>query len=207
MRVRNIARLNEIADDRAKHERRTTNTNTGDDRPAKRNKRDENAAASMGGSSSNGTASNGASSTGEGKHCPKLTEEECDLLTANHGCALSHALRRTRYKRVTQATIDAAAATLTADQHTKYGVKAQAAAAAGANPSPNAIAAVGFARVEDPDDSVDSNIEVSESHLFWDFRMEGPMSNLPIPVRGLIDNGAHLVLIHEDLVDRLDLRC
>ncbi|KAF8214602.1 hypothetical protein K438DRAFT_1955648 [Mycena galopus ATCC 62051] len=221
VRVRNITHLNEIADDCAKREHRTTNTNRGDDRPAKRHKRDENAAALTGRSSSNGTASNGASLTGEGKRCPKLTEEERDLLTANHGCTrcrmpfVGHGDERdktcpwpnpTSYKHVTQATVNAAAATLTADQRTKYGVKAKAAAAAGTNPNPNTIVAVGFARVEDPDDSVDSTIEVSEPHLFWDFRMEGPMSNLPIPVRGLIDNGAHLVLIHEDLVDCLDLR-
>ncbi|KAJ7503777.1 hypothetical protein B0H11DRAFT_1710587, partial [Mycena galericulata] len=214
-RMRNIRRLNEIADERAKRERRATNTT--DDRPTKR-KRDENAPPV----SSSSTAPNSTASTSAGgKRCPKLTEDERELLIANHGCTrcrvpfVAHGDERdktcpwpsaTNYRRITQSTIDAAAANLTADQRTKFGIVAKPKPVA-ALVNPNAVAAVGFANVEDPNDSVDSiNSTVSEPHLYWDFRMEGPMTNLPVHVRGLIDNGAHLVLIHPDVVDALDLR-
>jgi hypothetical protein len=208
IRIRRIKELHAIADERAKRER--TKTNTTDERPQKR-KRDENAPPSGPSTSSSSTPN---TSSGNGKRCPKLTEDERALLAGNHGCSrcrkpfVDHADAQektcpwpnaTNYKPVSQATVDAAAAALTTDQRTKYGVKAK--------PVPVAavVAAVGFAPVDDPNDSsVDSN--VSEPHLVWDFRMEGPMSNLPIQVRGLIDNGSGLVLIHQDVVDRLGLR-
>ncbi|KAF8210838.1 hypothetical protein K438DRAFT_1959055 [Mycena galopus ATCC 62051] len=211
--VRNIARLNEIADDHAKRERHVTNTV--EDRPAKRNKRDENTAPPTGASSS------GSGTAGEGKRCPKLTDEERELLGANHGCTRCHVPfvghgderdetcpwpNPSNYKRITQATVDTAANALTAEQRTKFGVKAKPTAGPAVGTNPNVVAAVGFVQVEDLDDSVDSVDNVSEPHFYWDFRMEGPMSSLPIHVRGLIDNGAHLVLIHEDIVDMLGLR-
>jgi hypothetical protein len=43
-------------------------------------------------------------------------------------------------------------------------------------------------------------------HFFWKFLMDGPAVDFPIPVRGLIDDGSHLVLITPELVDRLELR-
>jgi hypothetical protein len=190
--------------------REHTKTITSDECPQKR-KRDENAPPSGPSVSSSSTPNN---SSGTGKHCPKLTEDKRALLTGNHGCSccckpfVDHAdaqdktspwLSATNYKPVSQATIDATAAALTVDQRAKYGIKAK--------PVPVAVvgAAVGFVSVDDPNNSsVDSN--VSEPHLIWDFRMEGPMSNLPIQVHGLIDNGSGLVLIHQDIVDHLGLR-
>ncbi|KAJ7104802.1 hypothetical protein C8R44DRAFT_639620, partial [Mycena epipterygia] len=207
-RIRNLNRLNEIADECAKRDRRTTAPV--DERPPKRSKTNENAPPSTSGASSSST-----SNADGGKRCPKLTEDERGLLAANYGCTrcrlpfVGHGDAQdktcpwpapTNYKPVTQATIDAATATLTPDLRVKYGVKPK--------PAPIAvIAPVELDDVDDSDDSVDSAASgVSEPHLYWDFRMEGPMSNLPIDVRGLIDNGAHLVLIRKDLVQRLALR-
>ncbi|KAJ6483706.1 hypothetical protein DFH09DRAFT_1340216 [Mycena vulgaris] len=209
IRIRRIKELHAIADERAKRER--TKTTTNDERPQKR-KRDENAPPS-GPSTSSSSAP--ASSSGNGKRCPKLTEDERALLADNHGCSrcrkpfVDHADAQDKtcpwpnaigYKPVSQTSVDAAAVYLTADQRAKFGVKAK--------PTPVAavVAAVGFAPVDDPNDSSVDSENVSEPHLVWDFRMEGPMSNLPIQVRGLIDNGSGLVLIHQDVVDRLALR-
>ncbi|KAJ7093539.1 hypothetical protein C8R44DRAFT_749911 [Mycena epipterygia] len=122
-RIRNLNRLNEIADERAKRDRRTTAPV--DERPPKRSKTNENAPPSTSGASSSST-----SNAAGGKRCPKLTEDERGLLAANYGCTrcrlpfVGHGDAQdktcpwpapTNYKPVTQATIDAAAATLTPD--------------------------------------------------------------------------------------------
>ncbi|KAJ7050610.1 hypothetical protein C8F01DRAFT_1000445, partial [Mycena amicta] len=44
------------------------------------------------------------------------------------------------------------------------------------------------------------------SLLMWECLIEGPLTNLPLSIRALIDNGSDLVLIHEDLVDKIGLR-
>ncbi|KAJ7104618.1 hypothetical protein C8R44DRAFT_746300 [Mycena epipterygia] len=156
-RIRTLNRLNEIADERAKRERRTTATV--DERPPKRNKTNENAPPSTSGGPSSST-----SNAAGGKRCPKLTEEERALLAANYGCTrcrlpfVGHGDAQektcpwpasTNYKPVSQATVDAAAAALTPDLRAKYGIKPKPAPIA-------AVAAVGLSEVEDSDDSVDS---------------------------------------------------
>ncbi|KAJ3906212.1 hypothetical protein F5879DRAFT_1071548, partial [Lentinula edodes] len=53
----------------------------------------------------------------------------------------------------------------------------------------------------------DSEEEVSAPfrvpHLRWKCHVSGPKAQLPVIVNSLIDNGAHLALIHPDLADRL----
>ncbi|KAF8205730.1 hypothetical protein K438DRAFT_1964141 [Mycena galopus ATCC 62051] len=187
VRIHNIARLNKTADDRAKREPRTTNTV--DEHPQKRNKHKKNAAPPPASTSGSGSTA----STVGAKHCPKLTDEERNLLTANHGCMCWHVpfvehgnehektsdlySWRLPSHCMAKATVDAAA-TLTAEQRTKDSIRHKPAPAAGGKVNPNTVTAIGFAEVEDPDDSVDST--VSEPHLYWDFHMEGPMSNLLI---------------------------
>ncbi|KAJ7146539.1 hypothetical protein C8R44DRAFT_600974, partial [Mycena epipterygia] len=73
IRIRRIKELHAIADERAKRERPKTNTN--DERPQKR-KRDENAPP-LGTSASSSSAPN---ASGNGKRCPKLTDDERTLL-------------------------------------------------------------------------------------------------------------------------------
>jgi hypothetical protein len=46
----------------------------------------------------------------------------------------------------------------------------------------------------------------STPHLVWDFYLDGPLCDLPVHVRGLIDDGSHLVLIDSVIVDKLGLR-
>ncbi|KAJ7785793.1 hypothetical protein B0H16DRAFT_1753716 [Mycena metata] len=104
--------------------------------------------------------------------------------------------------------VAAAAAALTADERKAFGLAAAKTPAVAAVKN---IAAV-LPDIEDDDDSSDGDLSNRVSskfrtpHLYWDFRMEGPNTNLPISVHGLIDNGAHLVLIHPDVVDRMGLK-
>lgn len=44
-------------------------------------------------------------------------------------------------------------------------------------------------------------------HLWWKACISGPNTDLPITIPMLLDNGAHIVLIHTDLVDKLSLCC
>ena len=46
----------------------------------------------------------------------------------------------------------------------------------------------------------------SSGHLEWRCRVDGPSVPEPIPVKALIDNGSHAVLIDEELVGKLGLR-
>ncbi|KAJ7017923.1 hypothetical protein C8F04DRAFT_978254, partial [Mycena alexandri] len=155
-RLRQGKRLRDIAAEereRAKRERNTSNTN--DERPAKRNRRDENTAPS---SSSTNAAG--------GKRCPKLTEAERDLLNANHGCTkcrvpfVAHADDRDKscdfpaaagYKTVTRAVIDAAAAALTAEQRKQFGVAPAKTKPVAAVLDAAAVAATGFASADEGD--------------------------------------------------------
>jgi hypothetical protein len=43
-------------------------------------------------------------------------------------------------------------------------------------------------------------------HLIWNCQIHSPTNDFPLKMRALIDNGAHLVLIRPDLVDRLGLK-
>ena len=42
-------------------------------------------------------------------------------------------------------------------------------------------------------------------HLWWKACISGPDTEFPITVQMLLDNGAHIVLIHTDLVNNLNL--
>ncbi|KAJ6460791.1 hypothetical protein C8R47DRAFT_931085, partial [Mycena vitilis] len=228
-RTRGVQRMQAIVEERAKRERNMTHN--GDDRPAKR-KRDENAPPSTATTSTSSTGKR-CPKLSDSERDLLLANNGC---TKCRTPFVAHAYDREKtcnfpspdnYKAVTRATVDAAAAVLTPEQRKAFGlppkskpsavaavVDADAAAAAAADV--NAVAATGFGQVVNPDDSLGtddadlSSRNVSSPfrtpHLFWDFRMEGPLSNLPIHVRGLIDDGAHLVLIDEDIVQRLDLR-
>ncbi|KAJ7176540.1 hypothetical protein C8R46DRAFT_889740, partial [Mycena filopes] len=89
--MRANGRLRAIADEQRKafdaaHKRNATSEHSGD-RPPKKT-RNENAP----------PAASSSSSTTDGKHCPKLTAEETQLLNENHGC------RKCRAPFVTHAT-------------------------------------------------------------------------------------------------------
>ncbi|KAJ7243929.1 hypothetical protein B0H12DRAFT_1236287 [Mycena haematopus] len=153
-------------------------------------------------------SSEGSSTSTGSKFCPPLTVAERELLAKNDGCNkcrkffVGHISATcpndypdpTTYRTLVQADVDDA---------NKKKDKGKSKAVAAVMPA-----------IEDDDDSVNSeNDEVStrsshrSHHLFWKCLLEGPMSNLPIRVQALIDNGAFLVLIDEELVDMLMLRC
>ncbi|KAJ7696738.1 hypothetical protein B0H17DRAFT_1197849 [Mycena rosella] len=160
---------------------------------------------------------------------PVLTEAERALLNANHSCRkcckpfITHIAKDLvcafpvpdKYKLVTQAVIDTTLKTLLPDLLTRFGLSRPKATASIVDAHP--IAAV-FPNcntaIEDEDDSSDDDANMGHRispshhmpHLFWDFQMEGPNTSLPVDVCGLIDNGAHLVLIDLALVDSLGLR-
>ncbi|KAJ6625952.1 hypothetical protein B0H10DRAFT_1737150, partial [Mycena sp. CBHHK59/15] len=167
------------------------------------------------------------SSSGAGtKHCPQLTEAERTLLDDNHGCRrcrkpfVTHQGRDQvcsfpppdNYKPVMQGSIDTALKSLSLELLKTFGLSRPTKTVA-AIVRTQTVAAV-LPDIEDEDDSTDKSDlsnRVSphhhrEPHHFWDFLMEGPNTNLPLDVNGLIDGGAHLVLIDPDLVDKLGLR-
>ncbi|KAJ3883975.1 hypothetical protein GG344DRAFT_23836, partial [Lentinula edodes] len=168
---------------------------------------------------------NPGGSSGLGGRLPPLTTNERRLLSNNEGCFKCRSFFvkcRTssnehefplpvgnNYKELTSADVDTARKLRgpTPESNKK--------------PRTNAIATIS-AVDEDDDDVVasimpsavlgngtDSKEEVSApfrvSHLRWKCHVSGPKSVFPVLVNSLIDNGAHLALIHPDLVDRLGL--
>jgi hypothetical protein len=142
-----------------------------------------------------------SSSASSSSFCPPLTENERNLLKENDGCNKCRKFfvghqsktcpndypKAATYATLTQADVDAA----------KKGKS-------------KAVAVV-MHGIDKENDSSDDDVqdEVSDpahGHFYWDCLIEGPMSNLPLMTTALIDNGAHLVLINEDYVDKLQLR-
>ncbi|KAJ6531857.1 hypothetical protein B0H19DRAFT_1081799 [Mycena capillaripes] len=225
--IRQNGRLHAIAKQQPNHNCKRNATNDGgNDCPLKRNRRDS-APNSTLGSTTNTTST----ANGRGSCCPKLTPAEANLLNANHSCcrcqkpfqththdhistkACSFPLA-TNYKSVTQAMINAALTALTADGRCHFSLPPAPA------PTPKPPVAVMLHNVatvipdiDDPNDSLSTDGDLSNRvsrshrtlHLFWEFLLEGPMTNLPVPICGLIDDGCHLVLIKPKLVDRLSL--
>ncbi|KAG6824333.1 hypothetical protein H0H92_007167 [Tricholoma furcatifolium] len=68
------------------------------------------------------------------------------------------------------------------------------------------IATVYHSDEDEPDDVEVSLAPLSVLHLRWECTMAGPGVPEPIAVSSLLDDGSHLVLIEESLVDRLCLR-
>ncbi|KAG6806510.1 hypothetical protein H0H92_011067, partial [Tricholoma furcatifolium] len=68
------------------------------------------------------------------------------------------------------------------------------------------IAAVYRSDEDEPDDVEVSLAPLSVPHLRWECTVAGPGVPEPIAVSSLLDDGSHLVLIEESLVDRLRLR-
>ncbi|KAJ7733237.1 hypothetical protein DFH07DRAFT_968087 [Mycena maculata] len=143
-----------------------------------------------------------------GKKCPKLTDDERKLLIENDGCTVCRCVfvghdhttctngfpSGENYVPVTADTI------------------ATTAAARSANKGKAKPIAIVMNPVEDSDDSNDTDPDLSVSpclhhalHFFWDCLIEGPMSNLPLEIRGPMDDSAFLALIDTDLTDGLGL--
>lgn len=56
----------------------------------------------------------------------------------------------------------------------------------------------------------ESDVSVSvpkkSKHYIWKCTIDGPTVEFPVKTTSLIDNGAHIVLIHPDLVTKLGLQ-
>ena len=52
----------------------------------------------------------------------------------------------------------------------------------------------------------DLSCPLCSKHLLWDCQINGLISDFPVTTHVLIDNGAHLILIHPELVNQLGLR-
>ncbi|KAJ6599717.1 hypothetical protein DFH09DRAFT_1355827 [Mycena vulgaris] len=146
---------------------------------------------------SNKLSSAASASSSFSKSCPALLPAERDLLAANDGC------NRCRRFFVGHRTVNCDGEFPTAENyHTLTQADVNAAAKKGKS---KAVAAV-MPAIEDDEDSLDSEEDLSRSvssssssdrvdHLYWECLIEGPMSNLPLLIKALIDNGAHLALI------------
>ncbi|KAF9074307.1 hypothetical protein BDP27DRAFT_1416195 [Rhodocollybia butyracea] len=159
-----------------------------------------------------GKPSVNGNSTPLNKYPPKLTNNERALLDNNSGCRKCHqffvecrtysdshefpAPTSENYHELTQANVDAA--------RRRKG-KSKSSVAAVINSS-NVVSAV----LEGTDS--EDKISVSPApyklpHFRWRCHVSGPRSEFPLTVRPLLDDGAHLALIHPDLVDCLGLKC
>ncbi|KAJ7443071.1 hypothetical protein B0H11DRAFT_2251143 [Mycena galericulata] len=158
------------------------------------------------GDSRKGNTAASSSTTATFVNCPPLTADERELLRANDGC---NKCRRFfvghQSKSCPNGFPDPA----------NYQTLTQADANRAKTTSKGKAVAVVMPAIDDVDDSEDDDELSSVSsdsfpfrvpHLEWNCLIEGPMSNFPLPIKVLIDDGAHLVLIDSDLVDKLELR-
>ncbi|KAJ7100274.1 hypothetical protein B0H15DRAFT_770979, partial [Mycena belliarum] len=157
------------------------------------------------------SASGSGSTSSMGKNCPPLTPEERQLLADNGGCNRC---------RVFFAGHSTGECKEDFPSGIGYRVRTQADVAAARKSKPSKAVAVIMPAVDEMEDSDDSTDELETSvsspsrsppshrvdHLYWDCLIEGPMTNLPLLIQALIDNGAHLALIDELLVDKIGLR-
>ncbi|KAJ7708917.1 hypothetical protein B0H17DRAFT_1191418 [Mycena rosella] len=138
--------------------------------------------------------------------CPPLTNNEHALLKANDGCNKCRVFFAGHRSNSCPNGYPSA---------TSYTERTQANIAATKKLLKGKSVAIIMPGVEDQSDSEDDSDEPSDmslcsphrvAHLHWDCLVEEPMSNLPLEIIALIDNGAHLVLIDADLVNKLEMR-
>jgi hypothetical protein len=161
------------------------------------------------------------------KRCPALTDGERSLLNTNFGCRKCRKPYVTHrsadgvcdfplalnYKPLTAGGVKAAFTALSKEAAARFEAARAAKSAAVAAVIDTTYVAAIMADIDDPNDSGTTNGDLSTCvsvphslpHLFWDFLMDGPLSDFPVPVCGLNDNGCFLVLINPMLVEKLGL--
>jgi len=178
----------------------------------------------------NTSNSNANSSTSTFTPLPLLLDSECTLLDGCTKCRKFYVSHRSQdcptgfpsgkgYKTLSitdTLTAKKGKSTATSSSSNKQAPKAVAAMAPLSDDKPNIIAAVlpstsDYKSDSDSDENADiSKRDVSTSikakHLLWDCQIHGLLTDFPVKTQGLIDNGAHLVLIHPDLITKLNLR-
>lgn len=185
-------------------------------------------------SNSNASTSTASTSTSTFTPLPLLLDSERMLLNEHDGCTKCRKFyvgHRSRdcptgfppgkgYKTLT--IVDALTAkrgkstttTSSSASSSKQPSKAVAATAPSSDDEPNVIAAV-LPSASDYTSDSEENADIAErdvsppiksKHLVWDCQIHGVLTDFPVKTRALIDNGAHVVLIHPDIVAKLNLR-
>ena len=163
---------------------------------------------------------------------PPLTDDECTLLNEHKGCTkcrhfyvdhrsqscpdgfpsgknyktltVASALSAKKAKAVAKPTAKPIAATTASIKEVESDEDVSATAAVLPD-SPGTYAS-------DSDEDWDvsrgdvSNTPIRSKHLIWECQINSLTDDFPVKTRALIDNGAHLVLIHPELVERLGLK-
>ncbi|KAJ7223771.1 hypothetical protein C8J57DRAFT_1506947 [Mycena rebaudengoi] len=165
-------------------------------------------------STANGSGSSSSTSTAR-ERCPTLTTVERELLNKHRGCT------KCRQPYVNHKAVTCPNDYPPANNYTALTEAMCLAAKPSSTPAANAsapapIAATLASIVDDSDDSaMDEDLSLPHNmskppshrseHLRWKCLVEGPGRDFPLTVRSLIDDGAHLALIEEDLVETLKL--
>ena len=72
---------------------------------------------------------------------------------------------------------------------------------------PSALSVLGDGSDTENEENDEVSAPFQTPHLWWKACVDGPNTNSPLAVPMLLDNSAHIVLIHTDLVDKLGLHC
>ncbi|KAJ3925235.1 MAG: hypothetical protein NXY57DRAFT_863999, partial [Lentinula lateritia] len=163
----------------------------------------------------------GSQNTAPRGRLPPLTATERRLLGENEGCFKCRSFfvkcrtsseehefaipNGTGYKELTVADVEAARKLRGTNQEVHKKPRITAIATVGTEEDDDVVASITPSAVLGS--GTDSEEEVSAPfrvpHLRWKCHVSGPKAQFPVIVNSLIDNGAHLALIHPDLADRL----
>ena len=203
-------------------------------RQSKRQATEANALRNKTNRTNNNTSSATASSASSYIPVPTLLDSERTLLNEHDGCTKCRKFyveHRSRdcpngfprgkgYKTLTAADALTAkrtknsSSTTTAAKTSSKPVAATAPASDNDATGLNTIAAV-LPSISDytSDSEEDNNLSIRDvsapvksKHLIWHCQIHGLTDDFPVKTRALIDNGAHLVLIHPDLIAKLNLK-
>ncbi|EDR06062.1 uncharacterized protein LACBIDRAFT_329149 [Laccaria bicolor S238N-H82] len=209
--------IEETIDRQAKHQNTKTDVLRGSSRRANT-------------SQSNSTSANSSSSSFV--KLPPLTDDERALLNEHDGCTkccrfyCDHHSQSCpdgfpsgkNYKTLTVAFALAAKKAKAVAKHTAKPVAATAASIEEVDSDDDLSATVAvlpnspgnYASDSDEDWDVShrdvSNTSIRSKHLIWNCQINSLTNDFPVKTRALIDNGAHLVLIRPELVERLGLK-
>ncbi|KAJ7673464.1 hypothetical protein B0H17DRAFT_1208413 [Mycena rosella] len=166
--------------------------------------------------SSASASSSHAASSSSFTPLPKLTKEEKELLRKHRGCNKCRVFYAGHYSNdCTTGYPDAATYKALTAADADKAVAATKQPKSSYKPKPVAVV---MPPIEDDSDSADSEEDLDRSvspspnpapiveHFYWDCLVEGPATNLPLHVIALMDNSSHLVLIDEDLVQKMEMR-
>ncbi|KAJ7337520.1 hypothetical protein DFH08DRAFT_964500 [Mycena albidolilacea] len=139
--------------------------------------------------------SNSSAGNNTTKRCLPLTEEEKKILDANQGCCLPFQMTHRSSDKMCP--------------FPRPICKENTPAAAAIIVNTHVVAVLpNINNLNDSSGTSDGDLSRGNMsfphkipHFFWKFLMDGPVVDFPVPVRGLIDDGSHLVLITPEIVD------